>query len=66
MSKRARYVGPHDEVIVENSEHGFRDVVKRNGLLSADAPAAVRDELLANQADWSAQADPSTAKAEKE
>jgi hypothetical protein len=55
MSKRARYDGPHEEVNVFDSEAGIYagpiDTVKRGGLLSADAPARIRDEL-GNSADW--------------
>lgn len=54
MSKRARYDGPHDEVAVFDSEAGVYappvDVVKRGGVLSADVPARIRDELL--QSEW--------------
>lgn len=57
MSKRARYDGPHEEVVVIDSQEGIYakpiDVVKRGGLLTADAPARIRDELLAS-ADWTA------------
>lgn len=56
MSKRARYDGPHSEVLVFD---GQNDVyaqpvakVKRGGLLPQDVPARVRDELLAGD-DWS-------------
>lgn len=50
MSKRARYDGPHDEVLVFDPEESIEarpiDSVKRGGLLSADVPARIRDELL--------------------
>lgn len=52
MSRRAKYVGPFEEVFVfdPEDERGVYgppiDTVKRNGLLSADAPARVRDELI--------------------
>lgn len=63
MSKRARYVGPHPEVVVEDATTGYGTdetvVVVRNGLLPKDAPASVRDNLLANPTDWAEQADPS-------
>lgn len=56
MSKRARYDGPHEEVAVYDSEAGINarpvDIVKRGGLLSADVPARIRDELLGRE-DWS-------------
>lgn len=67
MSKRARYDGPHEEVAVFDSEAGVYaepiDIVKRGGLLSADVPARIRNELTAG-ADWSEvdQADGSTKK----
>jgi len=64
MTKRIRYIGPYEEVRVAVANQG--DVyteqfvtVKRNGLLpleqdNGDAvPAAVRDELLANNPDFS-------------
>lgn len=57
MTKRAKYVGPHEEVAIFDSQasiyDGPIDVVKRNGLLSADAPARIRDEFLhKDNADW--------------
>lgn len=56
MSKRARFDGPYDEVFVFDSEAGVYaqpiDKVKRGGLLSADAPARIRDELVKGD-DWS-------------
>lgn len=61
--KRARYDGPHEEVAVYDSQAGVYaepvDIVKRGGLLTADAPARVRDDLLASE-EWSEvnQADP--------
>lgn len=57
MSKRARYDGPHEEVFVfdpedERGVYGAPiDTVKRGGLLSADAPARIRDELIKSD-DW--------------
>ena len=53
MSKRARFDGPHDAVHIfhpETNEH--LDTVQRGGLLSADVPAAIRDELLQRD-NWS-------------
>ena len=53
--KRCRYDGPHDEVVVQDSEAGIYSeawIVKRGGLLPADAPARVRDDLLASE-EWS-------------
>ena len=58
MSKRARYDGPHDEVLVDLSEGDINRIgvdyvtVKRGGLLPAEVPAKIRDELLSNP-DWS-------------
>lgn len=56
MSKRARYDGPYEEVAVFDSEAGIYappiDTVRRGGLLSADVPARIRDELLASDS-WS-------------
>jgi hypothetical protein len=55
MSKRARYDGPHEEVFVFDPEADVYappiDRVTRGGLLSADAPARVRDELTKGD-DW--------------
>lgn len=56
MSKRAKYVGPFPEVRVEwppgaTAPEEFW-LVAQNHLLPADAPAALRDELLAGD-DWS-------------
>lgn len=57
MSKRARYDGAHEEVLVFDSEASIYappvDTVKRGGLLSADVPARIRDELL-DRDDWTA------------
>lgn len=70
MSKRARFDGPELEVAVFDPQASIYDppvdVVKRGGLLSADAPARLRDELLGRE-NWSEvnQADQSTAKAEE-
>ncbi len=51
MTKRARFDGPHDEILVFDPEAGVYagpiDAVKRGGLLSVDVPARIRDELLA-------------------
>lgn len=54
-TKRARYDGPYEEVVVQDSQAGvYSDAwfVKRGGLLPADAPARVRDDLLASE-EWS-------------
>lgn len=55
MSKRARYDGPHESVLVYDSEGSVYDPpiaeVKRGGLLPADAPARVRDDLTSGD-DW--------------
>lgn len=71
MTKRARYDGPHEEVAVFDSEAGvYADpvaVVQRGGLLPADVPARIRDELL--QSEWWSevkQADQPTAQDKKE
>lgn len=69
MSKRARYVGPHPEVVIEDASTGYGTggetvVVVRNGLLPKEAPASVRDSLLGNPTDWAEQADPSDSKKE--
>lgn len=55
MSKRARYDGPFDEVVVKwppgetaETEETQQWSVKRDGLLPADAPAKLRDELTAS------------------
>ena len=55
MSKRARYDGPYDEVVVQDSAEGIYSeawVVKRGGWLPADVPARVRDELLLDSEAW--------------
>jgi hypothetical protein len=76
MSRRARYDGPHEEVHVFDPEASVEapplDRVKRGGLLSADVPARIRDELLStewwsevNQADHSKAADKSDAKSKE-
>ena len=66
MPGRARYDGPHTEVRVVNSETNEEiDVVKRGGLLKADAPAAIRDDLLSRE-DWTEVKDPSGASPKKE
>jgi hypothetical protein len=58
MAPRARYDGPYLEVRVVDSETNQEiDVVKRGGLLTADAPAKIRDELLGRE-DWSQVKDP--------
>ena len=65
MTDRARYDGPHDEVNVFNPDDGVYakpiDTVKRGGLLSKDAPAKIRDELLARD-NWTAVKDPAGSK----
>ena len=62
MPKRARYDGGYlDGVYVEID--GRLVHVKQGGLLPADAPAAIRDELLARE-DWSEQKNPSGSKKE--
>jgi hypothetical protein len=66
MTDRARFDGPHDEVLViDPYTNELLDTVKRGGLLSKDVPAKVRDELLARD-NWTAVKDPSGAKNEKE
>jgi hypothetical protein len=71
MTKRARYDGPHTEVAVFDSEAGIYadpiDIVVRGGLLSADVPARIRDELLQSP-DWAEvkQSDQSSTKSDKE
>jgi hypothetical protein len=68
MSKRARYVGAHEEVRVEwppgsvNPEKTW--VVKHNHWLPDDAPAALRDELTGGP-DWSEVEAPTTSKGGK-
>lgn len=53
MTKRARYDGPHEEVVIFDSEAGVDapaiDTVQRGGLLSVDVPARIRDELLSSE-----------------
>lgn len=54
--KRVRYDGPYEEVVVEDSQAGIDSpawIVKRGGLLPADAPARVRDDLIADTDHWS-------------
>lgn len=55
-TKRARYVGPFDEVVVAwppGEPYNQQTVTVKNGhWLPADVPASVRDELLAGP-DWS-------------
>ena len=54
-TRRARYDGPYEEVAVQDSEAGIYSepwIVERGGLLPADAPARVRDDLLASE-EWS-------------
>jgi hypothetical protein len=66
-TKRARYDGAYEEVAVYDPQAdvyaGPIDIVQRGGLLSADVPARIRDELL-DREDWSEvkQATPATAK----
>jgi hypothetical protein len=53
-TKRARYDGPHQEVVVQDSAAGIYSegwVVKRGGWLPDNAPAHVRDDLLASD-EW--------------
>ena len=55
MSKRARYDGPSEVLVFDpeaNIYAGPIDRVKPGGLLSADVPARIRDELLERE-DWS-------------
>lgn len=65
MTKRAKYVGPHLEVTVIDSEASVYDppldTVVRNGLLTKDAPARVRDSLLETE-DWVETQDPAEAR----
>lgn len=64
MPGRARYDGPHLEVrVVDPYTNEEVDVVKRGGLLSAEAPAKIRDDLLSRE-DWSEVKDPSSSKKE--
>jgi len=64
MTKRARYDGPYEEVRVAVANQGdvYREqfvTVKRGGLLPTETdagenvPAAVRDDLIANNPDFS-------------
>lgn len=54
MPDRARYDGPHLEVIVVDPYTNQEiDRVVRGGLLTADAPAKIRDDLLSRE-DWTA------------
>lgn len=51
---RARYDGPHEEVLVIHPETNQQiDRVKRGAFLTADAPDAIRDELTARD-NWTA------------
>lgn len=55
MTKRARYDGPYDEVVVQDSAAGIYSegwIVKRGSWLPDDAPARVRDELLQDSDAW--------------
>lgn len=58
MPIRAKYVGPHEAVLVVPPDSP-RPIatVKRNGLLPADVPAAIRDGLLETE-DWKEVKDP--------
>jgi hypothetical protein len=72
VTKRARYDGPHEEVVVIDSEADLyadggppRWVVQKGHLLPEDAPARIRDEFLHKDNEfWSEvnQADQSSAK----
>lgn len=72
MTKRARYDGPHEEVIVIDSSADLyedggpqRWIVERGHLLPEDVPARIRDELThKDNPFWSEvnQADQSSAK----
>jgi hypothetical protein len=58
MPGRARYDGPHLEVRVFHPEtNELLDTVTRGGLLTANAPAAIRDDLLSRE-DWTEVKDP--------
>lgn len=53
MTKRVRYEGPHEEVIVGDSEQPLNEdgskrqwVVEKGHLLPEDLPVRIRDELL--------------------
>lgn len=65
MPKRARYDGAYEEVAIFDPQadvfSGPVDIVKRGGLLSADVPARIRDDLLAGD-DWTEVAGPTPAK----
>jgi hypothetical protein len=51
---RARYDGPHEEVLVIHPEtNKLLDRVERGKWLSADVPASIRDELIARD-NWTA------------
>ena len=67
MSKRAQYNGAFlDGVVVNIAAPGEPDNlvhVPQGGLLPEDAPASVRDELLARE-DWSERKSPSSPKKE--
>lgn len=55
MTKRAKYIGPYEEIAVQDSAAGIYSegwVVKRGEWLPADAPARVRDELLLDAEAW--------------
>jgi hypothetical protein len=56
MTKRARYDGPHEAVLIFDSEASVEAPplaeVQRGGLLPADVPARIRDELLGRD-NWS-------------
>lgn len=70
MSKRARYDGPYPEVLVKwppgetaDTEETAEWTVKQGGLLPAEAPAKLRDELTASDY-WSEVDQASAAKKE--
>ncbi len=66
--KRARFDGPHDEILVFDPQAGVYagpiDSVKRGGLLSTDVPARIRDELLARD-NWTEVKQPDQTKGEE-
>lgn len=64
MTRRARYDGGYLDGVVVEVEPGQLVHVKQGGLLPADAPAAVRDELLSRE-DWSEVKDASGSKSDK-
>lgn len=72
MSKRARYDGPYEKVVVHwppgETAVGSTDYqtweVEQNSLLPAEAPAKLRDELTSRD-DWS-EVDHSTGKKDEE